>query len=59
MGAVGDPQFVFHHKANVFCELKPHANFQKPMMTPSGRKVTEEERERRKKDKKTPLIVDT
>ena len=41
----------------MFCELKTHAKFQKPMATPSGKKVTE----RREKEEivKKPLIVAT
>jgi hypothetical protein len=31
-----------------FSDLKPHAKFQKPKITPSGRKVKEEEEERKK-----------
>ena len=40
-------------KSNFLCDLKPHSKFQKPTITPSGRKVSEaeerksEERERR------------
>ena len=41
-----------------FCDLKPHAKFQNPTITPSGREVSEAER-KKKKEKKTPLIVDT
>jgi hypothetical protein len=40
-----------------FCEFKPHAKFQNPRTTPSGRKITQAEK--RKKREKTPLIVDT
>jgi hypothetical protein len=45
-GAGGFPQILF------FCNLKPHAKFQKPTVTPSGRKVTEAEERKRKKDKR-------
>jgi hypothetical protein len=38
------PQFLF------FCDLKAHAKFQNPTITPSGRKVTQGER--REKEKK-------
>ena len=31
-----------------FCELKPHAKFQNPAITPSGRKVTQAEERKRK-----------
>ena len=45
------PQLLF------LCELKPHAKFQEPMITPSGRKVNKAGRkvnkaERKKKEKK-------
>ena len=32
----------------IFCELKSHAKFQNPTITPSWRKVTQAERERKK-----------
>jgi hypothetical protein len=32
-----------------FCDLKPHANFQNPTITPPGRKVTMREKDTRKK----------
>jgi hypothetical protein len=41
-----------------FCDSKPHAKCQNHMITPSGRKVSEAERRKRKRRKKT-LIVDT
>ena len=40
---------------NTSGNLKPHAQFQNPTITPFGRKVTGAE----KKKKKKPLIVDT
>ena len=33
----------------IFFDLKPHAKFEDPMITPSGRKVTEAERRREKR----------
>jgi hypothetical protein len=51
----GVPQILFHPKSYYFCELKPHAKFRTPMITPSGRKVTVGE----EREKKTALIVDT
>jgi hypothetical protein len=48
-GQSGSPNFFFI--------LKPHAKFQNPMITPSGRKVSEAEK--KKEREKTPLIVDT
>ena len=40
---------IVYHKSYFFCEVKPHAKFQNPTITPSGRKVTSgEEREREK-----------
>ena len=38
------------HLSIKICDLKPHANFQKPTTTPSGRKVSvvEEKREEKK-----------
>jgi hypothetical protein len=47
------PNF-FHSKSYFLGESKPHENFQTPTITPSGRKVS-----RQKREKKTPLIVDT
>ena len=35
-----------HPKTYFFCELKPHAKFWTPMITPSARKVTAGEREK-------------
>ena len=35
-GAGGVPQICFHSKSYLFCDLKPHAKFQKPTVTPSG-----------------------
>jgi hypothetical protein len=49
-------QFFFYRKSNFFCDLKPHAKFQNPTITPFGTKVTGAERRRRRK---TLLIVDT
>ena len=36
----GVPQISFHPKSYFFDDLKPHAKFQNPTITPSGRKVT-------------------
>ena len=44
----GVPRIFFHPKSYFFCELKPHAKFRNPTLTPSGRKVTRAEREKRK-----------
>ena len=49
------PHNMFHISNLIFlCELKPHAIFYNPTITPSGRKVTHAERERanREKEKK-------
>jgi hypothetical protein len=35
-------------KSYSFCDLKPHAKFQIPTLTPSGRKVMAAEEERKK-----------
>ena len=44
-----------------FCELKPHAKFQSPRTTPSGRMVTrgekrEREREREREEERTNAV---
>ena len=45
----GAPHF-FYPKSYFSCDLKPHAKFQNPTITPSGRKVTRrKEREKRNK----------
>ena len=54
-GAGGVPQMFSHPKSYFFCDLKPHAKFQDPTITPSWRKVSGGEEEERK----MPLIVDT
>ena len=51
MALVVVPQILFHPKSYLFCELKPHAKFQKPMIIPSGRKVTQGERRKKKRRK--------
>ena len=57
------PPNLCYPKSYFFCDLKPHAKFWNPTITPSGTKVTTLERKKRererKKEKKTPLIVDT
>jgi hypothetical protein len=43
-------------------DLKPHAKFGNPTIPPSGRKATQQKRERereKKGERKTQLIVDT
>ena len=52
---------LFNHKSYFLCDLKPHAKFWNPTITPSGRKVTnsEREKERKKEREKKTLIVDT
>ena len=52
-GGWGAPLFV-QPKSYFLGDLKPHAKFGKPTITPSGRKVTQ-----RREEKITPLIVDT
>ena len=47
------PQILF------FCELKSHAKFLNPTITPSGRKVNQQREWREREEKITPLIVDT
>ena len=47
--------FVFHPKSYYFCELKPHAKFQNPTITPSGKKVTQAEREKREEREKNAV----
>ena len=46
-GGLGPPNFV-HPKSHYFGELKPHAKFRNLTITPSGRKVTQAERRKRK-----------
>jgi hypothetical protein len=53
LGDRGAPQNLFYHKSYFFCDLKPHAKFGNPAITPSGRKVT-----RRREEEIKPLIVD-
>jgi hypothetical protein len=51
LGAGGGAQFFSLTQNLIFCcELKPHAKFRNPTITPSGRKVTLEERRRRRKN---------
>ena len=38
----GSPPNLFHPKCYFLCDLKPHAKFQKPTITPSGRKEREQ-----------------
>ena len=45
-GAGGSLEFFFTPNL-IFCELKPHAKFWNPTITPSGRKVTRRREERR------------
>ena len=45
-GAGGLPEILFNPKSYFFCDLKPHAKFQNPIITPSRRKVTQAEREK-------------
>ena len=47
------PQFFLSPQILFFCDLKPHAKFRNPTITPSWRKVSGGE------EKKMPLIVDT
>jgi hypothetical protein len=52
IGGRGVPHILFQPESYFFCELKPHATFQNPTITPSLRKVTrrrEEREERREK----------
>jgi hypothetical protein len=39
----------------IFCQLKPHAKFMNHRTTPSGRKVTVSERERRKSERENAV----
>ena len=45
-GAGGVPPIFFYPKSYFFCDLKPHAKFRNPTITPSGRKETAGEIER-------------
>jgi hypothetical protein len=40
-GSWGVPRIVVHPKPYYFCELKLHAKFRNPTITPSGRKVSD------------------
>ena len=51
-GAGGVPQICFHPKSYIVCDLRPHQKFQKPTISPYGRKVTTGEREERKTSRK-------
>jgi hypothetical protein len=44
----GVPQICVHPISYFLCDLKPHKKFQYPTITPSGRKVTWQKREKRK-----------
>jgi hypothetical protein len=48
--------FFPHFKSYCFGQLKPHGKFHNPRTTPSGKKEPEQ-RERRKKENKTSLMV--
>ena len=50
-GQGGVPKICAHPKYYCFCELKPHVKFQNYTITPSGRKVSEAEREKREREK--------
>ena len=45
-GLGGVPLIFFHPKSYFLCDLKPHAKFHNPTITPSGRKVSEAERKK-------------
>ena len=47
-GEGGVPRIIFLPKIVFFCELKPHAQFQNPTITPSGRNVCGTERKKGK-----------
>ena len=51
MRARGPPIFVYPN-SYFFGDLKPHAKFQNPMITPSGRKESEAEREKKERKKR-------
>ena len=48
----GGPPILFQPQILFFCDLKSHAKFWNPTITPSGRKVTTSERRRRKRKKR-------
>ena len=43
------PKFSFTPNLIFFCDLKPHAKFWNPTITPSGRKVTGSEKKKKKR----------
>ena len=55
-GGRGGPQNLFSSQILFFCELKPHAKFQNPTITSSGRKVMAAER--RKKEKQAQMCAE-
>ena len=52
-GILGGAQILFYPKFYFFCDLKPHAKFQNPRTTTSGRKVTRGKRKKQRKREKT------
>ena len=55
-GGHGGPHiFSLSLQILLFCDLKPHAKFHNPTITPSGRKVTEAEEEREREEKKNAV----
>jgi hypothetical protein len=50
-GTGGSPKFCFTPNPIFVCDLKPHAKFQNPRITHSGRKVTGMEREKKERKK--------
>ena len=51
MGAGGSPKCVFNSKSYFWCDLKPHAKFRNPTITPSWRKVSVGEVKQTKKER--------
>ena len=55
-GARGSPKFLFTPNLTFLCDLKPHAKFRNPTITPSGREVTTSEEEREKKKERKNAV---
>jgi hypothetical protein len=51
---LGGPNILFYPKAYSICDLKFHAKYYNPTITPSGRKVCG--REKKKREKNNPKI---
>ena len=53
---MGVPHFFSYPKSYFFGDLKPHAKYQNPRTTPSGRKVTQADRKKEKERREKNAI---